>query len=74
MMKGTVRGVGYLLVGILTILGGMIMIGMMLSATQVTLNFVLQGLLILISVLEMIIGLMVINFGINRLRLRISVL
>ena len=74
MMKGTVRGVGYLLVGILTILGGMIMIGMMLSATHVTLNFVLQGLLIAISVLEMNIGLMAINFGINRLRLRISVL
>ena len=74
MMKGTVRGVGYLLVGILTILGGMIMIGMMLSATHVTLNFVLQGLLIAISVLEMNIGLMAINFGINRLSLRISVL
>ena len=74
MMKGTVRGVGYLLVGILTILGGMIMIGMMLSATHVTLNFVLQGLLIAISVLEMNIGLMAINFGINRLRLRISLL
>ena len=71
-MKGTVRGVGYLVVGILTILGGIIMIGMMLSATHVSLNFVLQGLLIAICVLEMVIGLMAIYYGINRLQVRIS--
>ena len=74
MMKGTVRGIGYLLVGILIIFGGIITVGMMFSATHVTLNIVLQALIIVISVLEIIIGLIAINFGVNRLRLRVSVL
>ena len=71
-MKGTIRGIGYMLIGLLTILGGIITIGMLLSATHVTLNFVLQGLVIGISVLEMIIGVMAIYFGIDRLRIRLS--
>ena len=71
-MKGTIRGIGYMLIGLLTILGGIITIGMLLSATHVTLNFVLEGLVIAISVLEMIIGVMAIYFGIDRLRIRLS--
>ena len=59
-------------VGLLTILGGIITIGLLLSVTHVILNFILHGLVIGISVLEMIIGVMAIYFGIDRLRIRLS--
>ena len=73
MMRGTVRGICYLLIGILIICGDIIAIVMMLSTTHVSLNFILQGLLIAISILEIMIGIMAINFGINRLRPRVFI-
>ena len=72
MLKGTVRGVEYIIIGILTILAGLIALGMMFSSTHVTLNLFLHGSLIAMSVFEFIIGIMAINFGVNRLRLRLS--
>ena len=72
-MRGTVRGICYLLIGILIICGDIIAIVMMLSTTHVSLNFILQGLLIAISILEIMIGIMAINFGINRLRPRVFI-